>query len=242
MRVLVSKPKNLMLLMIVLFIAGFQAIGRQNKDPHRPSCTDSQCLKIRSFLKTHYCGEFPFGNGPDDGCNIRNPKRMASNINVAADFNCDWNEIEGKSKCQQHGRPSEAIQSILVHEMRRIGLPQSAVRELHFVIWEYGSPGLVLAMGDYQTISGSEMTLCQVIIAIDHAEKVHLLRKVSLQKTNADVPNAVTWSPLDMADINGDGQIEIILRGDDYEDHWFEVDRIKNGAVETIFSGLGYYL
>jgi hypothetical protein len=43
---------------------GVQAAGRAEADPHRPSCTSASCRMIRSFLKAHYCGESPFGNGP----------------------------------------------------------------------------------------------------------------------------------------------------------------------------------
>jgi hypothetical protein len=51
-----------------------------------------------------------------------------------------------------------------------------------------------------------------------------------------------TWSPIDLADVNGDGHIEVILEGDAYEDHWLEVDNVQDGSTHTIFSGLGYHL
>jgi hypothetical protein len=38
------------------------------------------------------------------------------------------------------------------------------------------------------------------------------------------------------------GQLEFILEGDAYENHWLEADGMKDGALKTIFSGLGYYL
>jgi hypothetical protein len=41
---------------------------------------------------------------------------------------------------------------------------------------------------------------------------------------------------------DGDGQLEIILEGDAYEDHWLEVDKMQAGSFRKIFSGLGYYL
>ena len=37
-------------------------------------------------------------------------------------------------------------------------------------------------------------------------------------------------------------EIKILLKGDEYEDHWLEVIRVHGGHAETIFSGLGYYL
>jgi hypothetical protein len=42
--------------------------------------------------------------------------------------------------------------------------------------------------------------------------------------------------------VDGDGQLEIILEGDAYENHWLEVDKTQNGSFRTVFSGLGYYL
>lgn len=62
------------------------------------------------------------------------------------------------------------------------------------------------------------------------------------QKTDADVPQVTTWFPVDIADVDGDGQAEIVLEGDAYEDHWLEVFDIQDDSFKTIFSGLGYYL
>ena len=39
-----------------------------------------------------------------------------------------------------------------------------------------------------------------------------------------------------------DGQVDVVLVGDAYEDHWLEVISVGNGTAKTIFSGLGYYL
>jgi hypothetical protein len=227
---------------MILSIAEIPAIGQSAKDPHRPACTSPQCKKIKSFLKSHYCGESPSGNGPEDGCEIRSPEKMSTTIKVTANYHCDWNETEGKSKCQQHGQPSEVIRNILVREMRKIGLPAKADRELHFTIWESSSPKWVLAKGNYESTRGLDLSLCQIIVVVDQTEKVHVLRKVPLQKTNVDVPEVITWYPLDLADVNGDGQTEIILGGDAYEDHWLEVVGMENGSFKTVFSGLGYYL
>jgi hypothetical protein len=43
--------------------------------------------------------------------------------------------------------------------------------------------------------------------------------------------------------VNEDGRQEVILEGDSYEDHWLEVLGVPDHlTVETIFSGLGFYL
>jgi hypothetical protein len=65
---------------------------------------------------------------------------------------------------------------------------------------------------------------------------------VPFQKADAEKNTVTTWSPIDLADADGDGRIDVILEGDSYEDHWLEVDSLQNGSFHTIFSGLGYYL
>lgn len=86
------------------------------------------------------------------------------------------------------------------------------------------------------------MVLCQVILVVDQTSRVIVLRRVPYQKTDVDVPVATTWSLVDVADVNGDGQVDVIFEADSYEDHWFEVDRVQDGSSRTIFSGLGYFL
>jgi len=86
------------------------------------------------------------------------------------------------------------------------------------------------------------VTLCQGIAIVGQNSHVSVLRKVPFQKTDADKNTVTTWTPLDLADVNADGQTEVILEGDAYEDHWIEVVGMKDGSFRTIFSGLGYYL
>jgi hypothetical protein len=84
--------------------------------------------------------------------------------------------------------------------------------------------------------------LCEVIAIIDRSSHLHVLRKVPFQKTAAVKPEVTTWSPIDLADVDGDGNVDVILEGDAYEDHWLEVETVQDGSSHTIFSGLGYYL
>jgi hypothetical protein len=216
-----------------------QIKGQEEKDPHRPPCAGAQCRKVKTFLKTHYCGT-PEGNGPADSCAILHPKKR-TNIKVTADYECQWND--GAENCQQHGQPSPELRSKLVDELRRIGLPANAKERIYFTVWETSGLDWTLAEASYNHLVDSDVeALCQVILIVNERSHTVVLRKVPFQKVDADKNNVATWSPMDLADVNGDGQLDVILEGDAYEDHWIEVDSLKDGRTRAIFSGLGYYL
>ena len=126
--------------------------------------------------------------------------------------------------------------------MRRLGLPPKGEKDIYFTVWQPSSTKWFLAAADYGETSGSELALCQVIVVVEPGGHVQVLRKVQFQKTNADMSNVITWFPMGIADVDGDGQLEIILEGDAYEDHWLEVDKMQSGFFRKIYSGLGYYL
>jgi hypothetical protein len=239
----VLRCKNIVaaIVLVLMSTAPTQVNGQSEKDPHRPPCNSSRCRRIKAFLKAHYCGESPFGNGPDDGCDIRGQKKPGPGTKVIADFICKWNDTDGTSKCQQRGQPSPETRNLLIGEMRRVGLPARAEKEVHFTVLESTS-GWFLMAANYDHTSGAELTLCQVIVVADQSGLPHVLRKVPLKKTNADVPDVTTWSPVDIADVDDNGHLEIILEGDAYENHWFEVVSMQDGSLKTIYSGLGYYL
>jgi hypothetical protein len=211
------------------------------KDPHRPPCTSARCRKIKKFLKDHYCGESPAGNGPDDGCDIRGPKKPRPGTKVTAAYVCEWNDTAATEKCEQRGQPSAEVRKILLREMRQVGLPTRGDKEVHFTVLESTS-GWSLMAANYDHIKGADLILCQVVVVVDQSGQVHALRRIPLRKTNADVPEVTKWSPVDIADVDGDGNVEVVLEGDAYEDHWFEIVRVQDGSFKTIFSGLGYYL
>ena len=223
-------------------IAAGQKADQPEKDPHRPPCNSVPCRKIKSFLKAHYCGASPFANGPDDGCDTRVPKKLSAGIKVIADFGCEWDELHENAKCEQRGQPSSETRSILLREMQRLGLPKQAESELNFLVWQPGSDPWILAAAYYEHANGADLMLCQLIAVIDQKGRVQILRKVPFQKTDSDVPKVTRWSPIDIADVDGDGRMEIVLQGDAYEDHWYEVDGLRDGSFKMIFSGLGYYL
>ncbi len=211
------------------------------KDPNRPVCNSARCGKIKEFLKRHYCGESPFGNGPDDGCDIRIDRKPVTGTRVTADYVCRWNETDTTSKCEQKEKPSPEIREVLLREMRSIGLPPKAEQDVYFTVLDSKS-GWSLMAAKYRLIEGLNLTIAEIILVADQSKQIHVLRKLPLRKTDADVPNVTTWSPVDIADTDGDGSVEIVLEADAYEDHWFEVIDTQDGAFQTIFSGLGYYL
>ena len=227
--------------MFAFSTAAGQEAGQSEKDPHRPPCTSKECRKISSFLKSHYCGESPFGNGPNGGCDTRGTRKTDQGTQIAADYKCSWDESARASKCKQRGQPTKEDQNIVIGEMRRLGLPRRAEREVHFIL--KSTSGLSVMKGAYDHLDGLELTSCEVIVVADATGGVHLLRRVPLRKSeNVDTANFTTWSPVDIADVDGDGHSEIVLRGDAYEDHWLEVVSVTGGQFKTIFSGLGHYL
>jgi hypothetical protein len=228
-------------ILLSIFIAVPANGQSEPEDANRPPCTSARCKKIKAFLRAHYCGESPFGNGPYDGCDTRGLKKTVRGTKRTVDYICTWNEATSHRKCEQKGQPSSKERRILISEMRRIGLPQGAEEKVQFIVLNSTS-GLSLMSAEYEDSSGPELVYCRVIIATNQNRQVYVLRKVPVEKTDADKMDATTWTPVDIADVDGDGKLEIVLEGDADEDHWFEVIRIENGSFKTIFSGLGYYL
>jgi hypothetical protein len=187
---------------LFLALASCTAFGQEGaqpeQDPHRPPCNSAQCRKAKSFVKTHYCGA-PVGNGPDDSCEIREPKKRL-NVKVTANYNCKW--VDGARHCKQQGEPSSELRGILVGELRRLGLPAKAKGQIYFTVWQTIGMNWSLVEAYYDHIEGSDVTLCQVIAIVGQNSHVSILRKVPFQKTDADKNTVTTWSPLDLADVN----------------------------------------
>ena len=212
------------------------------KDPRRPACTTTACHQVKAFVKKHYCGKSPRGNGPKDGCDIPQ-KRPGPGVRVVADFNCEWNEKKASSECRRNGHVAPQIGAVLRQELQRLGLRKVDEKRTQFRIWTSANSDWTLAYADYARVEATNLFVCQVITIVDGAGKSHVLRGVRYQKTNVDVPTYDGWSPVDIADVNGDGKPEIILVGNAYEDHWFEVVSVgEDWTFKTIFKGLGYYL
>jgi hypothetical protein len=234
------------LLFMVTVVSTSQNVrGAENRerDPNRPPCAGESCKKIKRFLKAHYCGKSPYGNGPDDGCDIRVPKKPRAGVHVIADYRCEWNEQKETSVCKQFGQPSAEIADVLRLELKGLGLPTTRSNSIQYRVWSSVSGGWTVAEASYSHAAGSRLALCEVIVVLNQPADLHVVRRVRYQKTNVDVPTVTTWSPIDIADVNGDGHDEVVLEGDSYENHWLEVISVgENLATKTTFSGLGYYL
>jgi hypothetical protein len=235
--------KRILIVALVSIIFGGAKVNSQvEKDPHRPPCVSEHCRRIRSYLKLHYCGKSPFGNGPDDGCEIKIPVRPRIGTNVIADFRCVWSESKQRMQCEQHGQPSPVVRNALMRELQRLGLPAKANGETYFTVWDSSTAAWSIGKAAYSRRVGPDIELCQVILIIDQSSHVVVLRELPFVRTAVDVPEVTSWSPIDLADINGNGQVDVILRGDAYEDHWLEAVSVEHGSARTVFSGLGYYL
>jgi hypothetical protein len=242
MNVPLDRKRILIAVLMSVFAMSAQVNAQSEKDPHRPACADAHCRKIKSFLRAHYCGESPSGNGPDDGCEIKGPHKSRTGIDLLADFHCELSESKQESHCEQSGQPSPSVRSILFNELRRLGLPAKASGKTHFWVWKSTRSDWTMAAADYSRTVGEDLELCQVVVIIDQSSHVVVLRELPFQKTDADVPKVTEWYPVDLADVDGDGQVDVILEGDAYEDHWLEVVSLQHGSPQTVFSGLGYYL
>jgi hypothetical protein len=147
------------------------------------------------------------------------------------------------AKCEQNGAPPAAVRDALIRQLRGAGLPDKAEGQAYFTVWKSTLSGWSTAAAYYShPVGTSDLEICEVIVTIDQNSQVILLRKLPFQKTDVDVPTVTQWSLVDLADVDGDGQIEVILEADAHENHWLEVESVKDGSSRTIFSGLGYYL
>src|SRR5436305_5508355 len=113
MSVLRFKKTVLAALAILLCILASQLNGQRRNDPHRPPCSSASCKRVESFLRAHFCGASPAGNGPENGCDTRYSKQLLAGINVLAAFDCETSVTDGRPKCRQRSQPSAAGRNIL---------------------------------------------------------------------------------------------------------------------------------
>src|SRR3954470_3729075 len=97
------RHKHIILAVLVVCVAAFYASAQ---DRHRPACSTAACRRVQSYVKAHYCGESPFGEGPKDGCEIKFSTKPSKGVALAA-YSCEWNAVKQESECKQSGQPSD---------------------------------------------------------------------------------------------------------------------------------------
>lgn len=118
-------------------------------------------------MKEHYCGESPFGNGPDNGCRIRTPAQPQVG-SILADYRCSYTENPYTTHCEQEGQPSPDVAKVLLDELSKIGLPRGgADGQLFFTIWTSNAPDWTLAEATYSRRIGLDLESCKVSVIID---------------------------------------------------------------------------
>ena len=102
---------------------------QSQEDPHRPACTNQSCKQIEAFLKKHYCGESPAGNGPDESCDLRDRAKRSSGVTVIADYDCEWSETTNAADCKQQGQITPQLRTILFRELQQLGFANPGPRK-----------------------------------------------------------------------------------------------------------------
>jgi hypothetical protein len=141
-------------------------LGAQTEeDQHRLACTDASCHKIRTFLK-HYCGESPFGNGPEESCDVRNRHKRSPDVKVIADYNCEWNASKNAAECKQQGQITPELRGILASQLRQLGVPDKPPGETYFTVWQSNRVDWFLTQAYYSHRIGDDMEVCEVIAIV----------------------------------------------------------------------------
>ncbi len=240
-----KKPRGPLYILFPTLALALMSIAdaQSGDDPHHPSCRSVRCKKIASFLRLHVCAPFSSGNFPgpkDDGCEVRPFKKLSPDVEVLADYRVEWANEQPVWK--QLVQPPSGMREILVRELQGIGLPQHYSGKIFFRIWKSRSSGWLLAEAYYFRWATDYSVRSQVIAIIGQDAQVTLLRKLPPMKADIDGKNLEYWTPVQLVDVDGDGQIDVVLLGDEYENHWYEVFSLEQGTWKMIFSGLGYWL
>jgi hypothetical protein len=229
--------------LLVISLIPAYANTPSRKDPHRPPCTSQECRAIQQYLKAHYCGRSPWGNGEGESCELRVPKAATRGFKTLASYHCDPEDTSRSYRCAQRGTVPAAVVEAMHGQLTAIGVPAAAQRGIYYSIYQPSSAPWKLVEATYLRYKGDILTECQVLAVLGTDSVPHVLHKASCTKNDVDKPVFTEWSLLDVADVNVDGRVEIILEGNAYEDHWLEVIRLREDLTpEIIYSGLGYWL
>ena len=213
----------------------------------RQVCTSAQCVQIKSVVKMHYClpPDKDDRFDPADYCRIRYARTPTLGVKELAVVQCGWSDPKregGEWVCRQRGEVPRAIRAIVAPRMRELGLPAAEENQITFTVLQWTRTGLLVAAADYSRREGRHLTSCELIVAVDASSHISPLRQSACHVDDADVPRGTSWSLLDIRDVDGDGQPDIVLAANMYENAWLEVVAVRRGVAETIFSGLGVSL
>jgi hypothetical protein len=144
--------------------------------------------KSQSVFEEHYCGDAPFGDGPDDSCDVADRAKRSSKVRVIADYNCEWNRSKDEAECKQQGQLRPELRGILGRELQHWGLPDNAPGKTYFTVWQGEGVGWLLAEAHYSNRAGDTVELCEVVAVVDKDGRAIVLRKLPLKRTDVDGP------------------------------------------------------
>jgi hypothetical protein len=82
----------------------------------------------------------------------------------------------------------------------------------------------------------------KILDLLKRRDGVTLTELANVTEADIDGKNLEDCTPVQLVDVDGDGQIDFVLVGDGYKNHWYEVFSLEQGTWKMIFSGLGYWL
>lgn len=181
-------------------------------------------------LSAAYCSEDEWGN-----CQLRWPEEPPPRV---AAFDCVW---DATVKCTQTLAASPPLVGLARDELIKAGLPVGEPRVFVEALRVRADWTVVHAY--YHRVSGERMSIASVVLVLrDDGARV-VLRMQRFTHTALDGPSAVRLHfVMDVRDVDGDGEAELVLNGEGYEAHWLEVFTLRGEKWRLLFSGLGYSL
>jgi len=93
--------------------------------------------------------------------------RVSRSSGPIAHYNCEWNASRCKQSVHSTGKVTPELRSILVRELRQLGVQPKRREKTYFTVWE--STGLVGRWRGLIThiAIGSDIELCEVVAVVD---------------------------------------------------------------------------